>query len=107
MLFRQLVVELLVVADYDISLWFNDGISLRWLHILSIIITTQFIKESMNDMNEELQENARETELELREEVDLMRAKTLEAKRQTEAANEVVADYQVGFCLLAINIFLS
>ena len=51
----------------------------------------------MNDMNEELQENARETELELREEVDLMRAKALEAQRQTEAANAVVADYQVAF----------
>ena len=32
----------------------------------------------MNEMNEELQENARETELELREEVDLANAKTLE-----------------------------
>ena len=53
----------------------------------------------MNDMNEELQENARETELELREEVDLMRAKVHEAQRQTEAANEVVADYQVSIVL--------
>ena len=50
----------------------------------------------MNEMNEELQENARETELELREEVDLVRAKALEAQRQTEAANAVVADYQAS-----------
>nr|CAB3236444.1 dynactin subunit 1 [Phallusia mammillata] len=50
--------------------------------------------ETINEMNEELQENARETELELREEVDLMRAKAREAQRQTEAANEAVGDYQ-------------
>ena len=49
----------------------------------------------MNEMNEELQENARENELELREEVDLMRSKVREAQRQTDAANEVVSDYQV------------
>ena len=35
----------------------------------------------MNEMNEELQENARITELELREEVDLAHAKTLEVKK--------------------------
>ena len=35
-------------------------------------------QEAMNEMNEELQENARETELELREEVDLANSKTLE-----------------------------
>ena len=34
----------------------------------------------MNEMNEELQENARDTELELREEVDLANAKTIEAE---------------------------
>ena len=34
----------------------------------------------MNEMNEELQENARDTELELREEVDLANAKTIEVE---------------------------
>lgn len=38
------------------------------------------LQESMNEMNEELQENARVTELELREEVDLANAKTLEVR---------------------------
>ena len=43
-----------------------------------------FVKqESMNEMNEELQENARVTELELREEVDLANAKTLEVSYQS------------------------
>ena len=37
----------------------------------------------MNEMNEELQENARVTELELREEVDLANAKTLEVSYQS------------------------
>ena len=65
------------------------------------------LQESMNDMNEELQENARETELELREEVDMMRAKVVEAKRQTEAANEVVTDYQVRLCPIENCSFFS
>ncbi|CAK8697051.1 unnamed protein product [Clavelina lepadiformis] len=50
--------------------------------------------ESMNEMNEELQENARDTELELREELDMIRSKLNEAQMQTEAANEVVTDFQ-------------
>lgn len=46
-------------------------------------------------MNEELQENARENEMELREEVDFARSRAKEAERKAEAANEVVGDYQV------------
>lgn len=45
-------------------------------------------------MNDELQENARETEMELREQVDLSGAKVREAERRVEAAQETVADYQ-------------
>lgn len=45
-------------------------------------------------MNDELQENARETEMELREQVDLSAAKVREAERRVEAAQETVADYQ-------------
>ena len=41
-------------------------------------IFSLLFQEAMNEMNEELQENARDTELELREEVDLANAKTLE-----------------------------
>lgn len=45
-------------------------------------------------MNDELQENARETELELREQLDLAGARVREAKKGVEAAQETVADYQ-------------
>ncbi|KAH3855895.1 hypothetical protein DPMN_098470, partial [Dreissena polymorpha] len=50
--------------------------------------------EAMNEMNEELQENARVTELELREEVDLSHAKTIEAVRKLEAMQETISDYE-------------
>lgn len=45
-------------------------------------------------MNDELQENARETEMELREQLDLGSAKVREADKRVEAAQETVADYQ-------------
>lgn len=45
-------------------------------------------------MNDELQENARETEMELREQLDLGAAKVREAEKRVEAAQETVADYQ-------------
>ncbi|XP_017283531.1 dynactin subunit 1-like isoform X7 [Kryptolebias marmoratus] len=50
--------------------------------------------EAINEMNDELQENARETEMELREQVDLSAAKVREAEKKVEAAQETVADYQ-------------
>ncbi|CAJ1086747.1 dynactin subunit 1-like isoform X11 [Xyrichtys novacula] len=50
--------------------------------------------EAINDMNDELQENARETEMELREQLDLSSAKVREADKRVEAAQETVADYQ-------------
>lgn len=45
-------------------------------------------------MNDELQENARETELELREMLDLGATRVREAEKRVEAAQETVADYQ-------------
>lgn len=45
-------------------------------------------------MNDELQENARETELELREMLDLGAARVREAEKRVEASQETVADYQ-------------
>lgn len=45
-------------------------------------------------MNDELQENARETELELREQLDMSTARVREAEKRVEAAQETVADYQ-------------
>ncbi|XP_075308010.1 dynactin subunit 1-like isoform X1 [Odontesthes bonariensis] len=50
--------------------------------------------EAINEMNDELQENARETEMELREQVDMSAAKVREAEKKVEAAQETVADYQ-------------
>ncbi|XP_041076887.1 dynactin subunit 1-like isoform X6 [Polyodon spathula] len=50
--------------------------------------------EAINEMNDELQENARETELELREQLDLGSARVREAEKRVEAAQETVADYQ-------------
>lgn len=51
-------------------------------------------QEAINEMNDELQENARETEMELREQLDLGGAKVREAEKRVEAAQETVADYQ-------------
>ncbi|XP_051943021.1 dynactin subunit 1 isoform X3 [Hippocampus zosterae] len=50
--------------------------------------------EAINEMNDELQENARETELELREMLDLSATRAREADKRAEAAQETVADYQ-------------
>ncbi|XP_056401931.1 dynactin subunit 1 isoform X6 [Hyla sarda] len=50
--------------------------------------------EAINEMNDELQENARETELELREQLDMAIARVREAEKRVEAAQETVADYQ-------------
>lgn len=52
------------------------------------------LQEAINEMNDELQENARETELELREMLDLGAARVREAEKRVEAAQETVADYQ-------------
>lgn len=51
-------------------------------------------QEAINEMNDELQENARETELELREMLDLGATRVREAEKRVEAAQETVADYQ-------------
>ena len=48
--------------------------------------------EQLHDMNEELQETARETELELREELELLRTKIQEGLKERDAAQEMVAD---------------
>lgn len=52
------------------------------------------LQEAINEMNDELQENARETELELREMLDLGAARVRESEKRVEAAQETVADYQ-------------
>ena len=45
-------------------------------------------------MDEELQENARELELELREDIDLANAKVRELEKSREVAFEVIADHE-------------
>ena len=42
--------------------------------------TNDLFQEALNDMNEELQENAKATELELREEVDMKNIKQMEVE---------------------------
>ncbi|XP_062605399.1 LOW QUALITY PROTEIN: dynactin subunit 1-like [Saccostrea cucullata] len=50
--------------------------------------------EALHDMNEELQETAREAELELREELDLATGRANEFKRKLDATSETFADYE-------------
>ncbi|KFM67674.1 Dynactin subunit 1, partial [Stegodyphus mimosarum] len=50
--------------------------------------------ERLQDVNDQLQETAKETELELREEVDMLNAKILEGQRKLEATQEAIADYE-------------
>lgn len=50
--------------------------------------------EALHEMNEELQENARESELELREDLDLANGKVAEYKRKLDATSETIADYE-------------
>ncbi|XP_056005085.1 dynactin subunit 1-like isoform X4 [Ostrea edulis] len=50
--------------------------------------------EALHDMNEELQETAREAELELREELDLATGRANEFKRKLDATAETFADYE-------------
>lgn len=45
-------------------------------------------------MNDELQENARLLELELREELDLSNARVAEANRKQDAMHDALADYE-------------
>ncbi|KAK2163666.1 hypothetical protein LSH36_75g02038 [Paralvinella palmiformis] len=50
--------------------------------------------EALCDMNDEIQENAREAELELREELDMANCRAMEAQRRLEAMQESIADYE-------------
>lgn len=65
-------------------------LTLPFLCLNSLVVS----QEAMNEMNDELQENARETELELREQLDMAGARVREAQKRVEAAQETVADYQ-------------
>ena len=50
--------------------------------------------EALHDINEQLQENAREVELELREEIDMHQAKIREYQRDKDATDEVILDHE-------------
>ncbi|XP_014675205.1 PREDICTED: dynactin subunit 1-like [Priapulus caudatus] len=50
--------------------------------------------EALHEMNEEMQENSRDTELEMREQLDLSRQKIREADKMVEASQETMVDYE-------------
>jgi len=50
--------------------------------------------EALHDINEEMQENARELELELREEIDMAQAKMRDITRDKDAAHEIILDHE-------------
>ena len=52
-------------------------------------------QEALCDMNDQLQETAREVELELREKLDLSTARENEAQRKLDAVKESIADYEM------------
>merc|ERR1719209_932119 len=61
---------------------------------IAAIIEEKSDLEALHDINEEMQENAREIELELREEIDMNQAKIREILRDKEAALEVILDHE-------------
>lgn len=61
---------------------------------LAIILEEKQDLEKLHEMDEELQENARELELELREDIDLAHSKAREVERSRDAAYEIVADHE-------------
>ena len=52
-------------------------------------------QEALCDMNDQLQESAREVELQLREDVDMANGRVTEAQRRLDAVKESIADYEM------------
>ncbi|XP_066277786.1 dynactin subunit 1-like isoform X18 [Branchiostoma lanceolatum] len=50
--------------------------------------------EAMHEMDEEMQESARDNEIEMREEIDMANSKVREFQRKLEASQEMIADLQ-------------
>ena len=63
------------------------------LSITNPLIVFPF-QESLADMNEEIQESSRETELELREELDMTKGKVAEYQVRLRQMTEDIADRQ-------------
>ena len=61
---------------------------------LEFFVVLTCLQEALCEMNDELQESSRETELELREELDLVNGKVAEGNRKLEAVHETIADYE-------------
>ena len=61
---------------------------------ISQYISYSCTQETLREMHEEMEEHHTETELELREEVDMANARTREAYLKVDAAHESTADYQ-------------
>ena len=57
-------------------------------------------QEALHEMNEELQENARETELELREELDLANGRLVEVNHFTLPSNIYLKHHNIVICLI-------
>ena len=61
---------------------------------LAALIEEKQDLETLHEMDEELQENLREAELEIREELDLVNAKMRELARARDAAYEIIHDHE-------------
>ncbi|CAB4059694.1 DCTN1 [Lepeophtheirus salmonis] len=95
---RQTIVDLQDQVDAALgSEEMVDNLTVKCLDLedkVSALIEEKEDLETLHDMNEELQENARETEIELREELDLVQAKIRDIKKEREAAYEIINDHE-------------
>ena len=53
------------------------------------------LQEALCDTNDQLQESARETELQLREDLDMSNARVAEAQRKLDAVKESIEYYEM------------
>ncbi|CAH8856243.1 unnamed protein product [Trichobilharzia szidati] len=87
----------------DASLGIDTMVSQLTQRNLELEEALEKIKEERNDlealceMNDELQENSRETELELREEIERSHSKINQLVRNLDATRETIADYEQTF----------
>ncbi|CAH8856258.1 unnamed protein product [Trichobilharzia szidati] len=87
----------------DASLGIDTMVSQLTQRNLELEEALEKIKEERNDlealceMNDELQENSRETELELREEIERCNSKINQLVRNLDATRETIADYEQTF----------
>lgn len=61
---------------------------------LAAVVEEKEDLEKLHDLNEELQENAREVELQMREDLDIAQGKIRETIRARDAAYEIISDHE-------------